>query len=127
EFCLGLSADGLSPEVAQTLAAILTTPNEEAVLDYPEAEAALQAAIDKYPRNVTLLQADAIRRASRGDYDAAIDAFRRVIALDPQNSLALNNLATLLAEQPNHREEALQLIEQAIQFSGRQPSLLDTE
>lgn len=126
-FCLGLSTDGLSPEVAQTLAAILTTPDEEADLDYPEAEAALQAAIDEYPRNVTLLQADAIRRASRGDYDAAIETFRKVIALDPKNSLALNNLATLLAEKPDHREEALQLIEQAIQFAGRQPSLLDTE
>jgi predicted Zn-dependent protease len=49
------------------------------------------------------------------------------VKLDPQNSLALNNLATLLAEKPNRRAEALKMIQQAIQLAGRQPSLLDTE
>ena len=46
---------------------------------------------------------------------------RRVLEIAPHNTLALNNLATLLAERPNQRAEALQLIERAIDSAGRQP------
>jgi Flp pilus assembly protein TadD len=126
QLCLDLGSE-LRPEVAQTLASILTTPEGATALEFPEAEAALDAAIEKHPKNTGLLQANAIRLASRGDYDAAIDVFRRVVELDPRNSLMLNNLATLLAEKPEWREESLQIVQQAIQYAGRQPSLLDTE
>lgn len=127
QFCLELGSDGLTPEVAQTLAAVLTKSEDMIALEFPEAEAALQAAVAKYSTNAELLQADAVRLASLGKYDEAIDAFRQVVKLDPRNSLALNNLATLLAERSTQLEESLQLVQQAIQFAGRQPSLLDTE
>jgi tetratricopeptide (TPR) repeat protein len=127
QLCLDLGTNGLSPEVAQTLASILTTPEGTSGLEFPEAEAALNAAIEKHPTNVELLQSNAVRLASRGEYDQAIEVFRRVVELDPQNYMVLNNMATLLAEKPAQREEALKMIQQAIQLAGRQPLLLDTE
>jgi tetratricopeptide (TPR) repeat protein len=126
QLCLDQS-DELTPEVARTLASILTTPEGATGIEIPEAETALELAIEKYPKNEELLQANAVRLASRGEYDAAIGVFRRVAELDPRNSLVLNNLATLLAEKPERREEALQMVQQAIQYAGRQPLLLDTE
>jgi tetratricopeptide (TPR) repeat protein len=47
----------------------------------------------------------------RGDYDKAMDRYRRVLAVDPQNVVALNNLAYALAERKHAPKEALPLAE----------------
>ena len=126
EVCLKLSKGQPTPEVAAVLANIIMKMSDtDAKL--PQALAAVQATRDKYPGNLDLLQAEVIMWASRGQYDAAIAASRRVLALAPNNVLALNNLATLLCEYPNQLAEALQMIDRAIQVAGRQPSLLDTQ
>ena len=65
-------------------------------------------------------------QVTRGQDDVAVRHFQRVLEIVPEHPLALNNLATLLAERPNQLAEALQYIEQAIEISGRQPALLDT-
>ena len=59
--------------------------------------------------------------------DEAIDLYRRVVSLKPKDVQALNNLATLLAEQPHTRQEALRSIDEAIGLAGRLPPLLDTK
>ena len=41
--------------------------------------------------------------------------------------VALNNLATLLAEQPDGTDEAIGYIDQAIRIAGRNPLLVDTK
>jgi tetratricopeptide (TPR) repeat protein len=58
---------------------------------------------------------------------SAIETFRRIIELRPNDIVALNNLANLLAEQPNGTQEALQHIERAIAIAGENPVLLDTK
>jgi tetratricopeptide (TPR) repeat protein len=58
---------------------------------------------------------------------SAIETFRRIIELRPSDVVALNNLANLLAEQPNGTAEALQHIERAIEIAGENPVLLDTK
>jgi len=126
-FCLEAAAGPLTPDLAMMLAYVMTVPDGQAPEDLAEADAALDAAIASNEANVQLLQATAVMRASRRDYDAAIGIFRRILTVDPNNELALNNLATLLAERPNQRAEALELIERAVALSGRQPSLLDTQ
>lgn len=63
----------------------------------------------------------------QGKDASAIETFRRIIELRPNDIVALNNLANLLAEQPNGTEEALQHIERAIQIAGENPVLLDTK
>jgi predicted Zn-dependent protease len=77
--------------------------------------------------NIDLIHAEAVRRASRGEYDDAVMLFRRILAKNPNNVLVLNNFATVLAERPNQRGEALDQINRAIYIAGRRPSLLDTK
>ncbi len=126
-FCLEAASGPLAPDLAMMLAYVMTVPDGNAPEDFAEADAALDAAISSDNAPVQLLQATAVMRASRRDYDAAIGIFRRILTVDPDNELALNNLATLLAERPNQLAEALELIERAVGLSGRQPSLLDTQ
>jgi tetratricopeptide (TPR) repeat protein len=61
----------------------------------------------------------------QGDYASAETAYRQVLAQDPDNLVALNNLSWLLA-QSTKGTEALDLINRAIQRAGERPELLDT-
>ncbi len=57
----------------------------------------------------------------------AIDTYRRIIRSRPNDVVALNNLANLLAEQQGGTNEAIGHIDQAILIAGRQPLLIDTK
>jgi Flp pilus assembly protein TadD len=57
----------------------------------------------------------------------AIDAYKKIVKLKPNDVVALNNLAILLGEQVDGTEEALSLIDQAIRIAGKQPLLLDSK
>ncbi len=63
----------------------------------------------------------------RGKYDVAVNHLREVIkdANEPNNVVALNNLAWLLAHN-NEAEHALEYINKAIDGLGKRPELLDT-
>jgi Flp pilus assembly protein TadD len=86
----------------------------------------LTAALKSHSDDVDLLLAMAVLNVTREDQEEAIRLFRRVVELAPDHTLALNNLATLLAERESDRKEALRLINRAIDVGGRQPALLDT-
>jgi len=57
----------------------------------------------------------------------AIDAYKKIVKLMPNDVVALNNLAILLGEEPDGTAEALSLIDQAIRIAGKQPLLLDSK
>jgi tetratricopeptide (TPR) repeat protein len=59
-------------------------------------------------------------------YDAAEESYRRALALDPNNVVALNNLAYLLGVRNKNRDEALAMINRAIEQAGPRGSLLDS-
>lgn len=61
----------------------------------------------------------------RNDLPAAERHYRAALAAAPQNPVALNNLAFVLASQA-HGEEALPFIEQALKLQPDQPDFLDT-
>jgi Flp pilus assembly protein TadD len=126
ELCLKISKDKLTPEIA-TLLARVTTIAEEPAAEISEVQTAIETAMEDHGGDVELLQAEAVRKASSGRYADAVAIFRRVLEIDPDNALTLNNLATILAEAPASREEALELIQQAIEIAGRQSALLDTQ
>jgi pentatricopeptide repeat protein len=111
---------------AATLLAQLMSGAPTGVADSEGAEALIAKALDEHGDNVELLMSMAVLNVTRNNNDEAIRYFRRVVELAPSNALALNNLATLLAEQPAAQREALELINRAIEASGRQPELLDT-
>ena len=66
-------------------------------------------------------------RVFQDRYADAITLLSKVIELSPQHVSALNNLAVVVAETPERRDEALDLIERAIAVKGHEPTLLDTK
>ena len=61
-----------------------------------------------------------------GRYDEVEKLCREVLERDPNNLPALNNLAWMLAQRKTHPDEALKLINRAIETHGPRPELLDT-
>jgi len=61
-----------------------------------------------------------------GQIDRAIANYRAVIQREPNQSVALNNLAMLLANQQGKPEEALPYAERAVAITKNEPPYLDT-
>jgi tetratricopeptide (TPR) repeat protein len=62
----------------------------------------------------------------RGKYDLSAGEYREVLKQEPNNVVALNNLAWLLALSNKDNVEAMECINKAIGGMGRRPELLDT-
>ncbi len=124
--CLDAAQTDESSRPAMVAAAVLT-----AVEPTPEssqlAEPLLSRALANSPKDVDLLGAVANARIRQDRVDEAIGLYRRIVALEPKSAVALNNLATLLGEQPGGTKEALRFVEQAIRVAGPSPQLLDTK
>ena len=61
-----------------------------------------------------------------GNQKAALEDFRQVVAADPGNAEALNNLAYLLAEYGNQPAEALQYAQKAKELAPENAAYSDT-
>ncbi|MFM7150958.1 MAG: tetratricopeptide repeat protein, partial [Gemmataceae bacterium] len=61
-----------------------------------------------------------------GQYEKAADSYRQVLKKAPDNIVALNNLAWLQAYQAGQVNQALEMINRAVQGAGRRADLLDT-
>lgn len=120
------SPESLPPEDAAALAGVISTAGGGAEA-FGRAWPAIEESVRENPENVNLLMSVAILHVTRGDQDKAIDVLRRVVRLQPQHTVALNNLATLLGERPSDRVEALEVIGRAIEVAGRKAALLDTQ
>lgn len=75
----------------------------------------------------TLAVYKAMALSLSGEQSAAIALNQEVLSRDPNNVVALNNQAFLLALHEKRYDDALVLIRRAIQQMGPVPSLLDTE
>jgi uncharacterized protein (TIGR03790 family) len=65
--------------------------------------------------------------SAAGDYDKAIDRFHRVLVVEPNNVVALNDLAYMLAvRRPEAMKEALTLAQRAYTLAMSNPSIIDT-
>ena len=120
--------------------ALKTLPKERvaraalAVLDSPAANASQRLQARSWVEAVAAEQPDLLlkgRVASMaledGYHDEAISMLRKIVAANPENASALNNLAWILGlVDPPQTEEALKLIDRAIDLNGSDPSLLDT-
>jgi tetratricopeptide (TPR) repeat protein len=126
ELCEKAAKAGEDPLPA-IVAANLLTAADKGERSHPAVDTILAKALERHPMNADLLFAAAILRTVQERIDEAIGLFERVVKAAPKNVLALNNLATLLAEDPKRRREALEFIDQAIGLAGRQGALLDTK
>src|SRR5207244_4978990 len=86
----------------------------------------LQAALLKKPESNALRMHLADLYDKRGQYDKAADIYRAVLKTEPNNVVALNNLAWLLAHRSGEADQALAYIDKAVQGIGRRADLLDT-
>ncbi len=90
------------------------------------AEKVLQNALKRSdrPDSLLLITADAYIRLGR--YDVAEDIYRKAIEENPQHAVAMNNLAVLLALQKRQLDEALKLINKALEIAGPEPAMIDS-
>jgi Tfp pilus assembly protein PilF len=89
-------------------------------------EKQLTAALRKNPGELLAKVCLADVQSLQERYAEAESLYRQVLHVDPQSLPALNNLAWLLGMQNRATDEALSLIERAIEAAGPAPQLLDT-
>ncbi len=89
-------------------------------------ESWLLKAVEQQPNNLALQVRMARFRAFQSRYDEVEALYRRVLAADPYNAEALNSLAWHLIFRHHHGQEALALVNRAIDVAGEIPSLLNT-
>lgn len=92
----------------------------------PKALRELQFALERDPNDVTALMLKGIIYNSEADYEDARDAYRKVLALDPDNAIVLNNLACICADHLNQLDEAYPLARRARDVAPSDPSIADT-
>jgi tetratricopeptide (TPR) repeat protein len=92
-----------------------------------QVEVWLSEASQKRPDLVLLSNKLAAIWIRQGRFDEAEAVYRRIVESNPENAEGLNNLAWLLAlRDEKNTQDALDLINKAIDYQGRVPSLLDT-
>jgi cellulose synthase operon protein C len=126
EFCRKAAESDDSARPAMVLGVVLLSGKPTAD-DLRFAEATLAKAAAAHKDDANLLSTLAGVRVIQEQVDEAVRLYRQVLALKPTHVATLNNLATLLAEQPDKRQEAIQYIDRAIGIVGPQAGLLDTK
>ncbi len=86
----------------------------------------VQAVITVDPANTTAHLWLGNLEYSKGDYKTAVEQFRAVVASDPNNPQALNNLAFLLTEYGNQSAEALKYAQKAKEIAPDAGEYSDT-
>ncbi len=120
------AVNSAGPELAALIAASAVRLGKPRPSDFTAASAVIDAALKQKPKSIDLLISQAELRDAQGRYEDAITAYRAILAVEPSNEIALNNLSWLLAFQPNGAGEALTLIDKAIANAGNQGNFLDT-
>jgi len=121
-------AMGWQPSAKPAIALATALQNgTHSVQEFALAEPFIADAMQRYPDDIQLLLTMSGLRYLQGDLAGVVELSRKVLAIDRDNAAALNNLSSLLAEQPEHRSEALELIQRAIERHGHKPTLLDTQ
>lgn len=126
--CLETAKHDESLRPALTLAGVLGS-SRAAPQDLEMAEPYLKKIADAHKDQADLLNCMASIRIRQDRPAEAIELYRQVLRLRPKDLMVLNNLATLLSEQPEpeSRNEALEYIDRAIDLLGPQPGFLDTK
>ena len=92
----------------------------------PGAEDAARKAIDLDPRNPRGALALASALQAQNKYDDAEKQYRSVLAADPKNAEALNDLGYMFAERGQKLDEAVDLLSRALVIDPDNPSFLDS-
>ncbi len=123
--CLDAAKHTPSPRAALA-ACTLRATNQIEEKDFQAADALVAAAKKEKPEPQFVAMLAAVR-VLQDRVEEAIALYREALAAEPENVRTMNNLATLLGEQPAHAKEALEFIDRAIQSAGPQGWLLETK
>jgi uncharacterized protein (TIGR03790 family) len=118
-----MGADKLNPAALKLLIKLDSRVARGVEVD---AVALLKQATELEPRLVIAHQQLAEIFTARKEYDQAIDRHRRLVALEPEDFTALNNLAYALAVYGNAPKDALPHAERAYRLSKQMPLVADT-
>lgn len=91
-----------------------------------QVEKLLTGALEREPKSIELLNAQALTYSIQSKFEAAGKVYENILEIDPNNMFALNSYAWLLGKDLGKPERGLELIDKAIHFYGKNPSLLDT-
>lgn len=94
--------------------------------DIERAIATLRQAVQADPKNWGALLFLSRVLGDNGQMGEAQQGFRHVLALQPENADAMNNLAYVLSESGGDLDEALRLVRRALQKSPNEPEFTDT-
>ena len=86
----------------------------------------LETVIQKQPEDVELLYFRAMTGQSLGRLDVLEQDLLRVIEIDPGNADAMNALGYTLADQTDRHDEALVLIERALEIKPNEAAFIDS-
>jgi len=93
---------------------------------HERALAVLDQALLDHPQNVDLLFARTLLHERAGRQEAAERDLQRIIAINPNDARALNHLGYSLTVRTDRYQEALELIERAIDISPDDPAIIDS-
>jgi tetratricopeptide (TPR) repeat protein len=94
--------------------------------DVDRAVQTFERGLTQTPDDARLLFGLAATYENDEQFDRAEAVFRQLIALDPSHAPALNYLGYMLADRGEKLEEAIDLIERAIDAGGENPAYLDS-
>ena len=114
------------PDVAARVSVAPLRLGRPSADDFRRVERWLEAVLKQKPDSANLLVALADLRDAEGRSADAEAIYRAILAREPRNPRALNNLAWLLALHDGKGAEALELIDQAVESAGPVASRLDT-
>jgi tetratricopeptide (TPR) repeat protein len=127
DLCIEAAKSDKTARPAIVLGALLADGGRTTPSDSQRARAFLADAIQRNQKNTELLLGMASVHVIEQRLDEAIQVYRMILAAEPGNALARNNLATLLGEKAETRKEAIEQVDLAIKAVGPQPWLLDTK
>lgn len=86
----------------------------------------LDQALEEDPKSVPLRMSLGEFHTNKLEYDAAKPIYREVLRDEPDNTIALNNLAWILSTKAETADEADKCVQRAIELMGPTAELLDT-
>jgi tetratricopeptide (TPR) repeat protein len=127
---LKLCADAVAkidPDVVARVAVAVVRLGEPTAAHFAQAEEIIQRARQAKPMSKDIPVSFADLRDAQGQYADAIRMYRDILQTNPANTLALNNVAWLLALHEKKRDEALEFVGKAIAVRGPDANLIDTQ